>query len=240
MLCAIIAYVFAQVAVQGCFYATVGASLTSVGPVIAQGYEAGWGIYSFEDATPLQQRQPDQYNFTCWYYTQEQVDAMDTPFRASRVFAMMGNILIGISMICMIIASCVAYTKSALLGISAMLFFGSICAALTFIFYASSTICGQYGCKFGIGSGLVIVASVFAALTAMLVARLPVNESPFRPNERPVAPAQASPAEAQPQAFEPGTQTITETVMPDGTKKITKTTVNSDGSRTVEETVEKP
>ena len=39
------------------------------------------------------------------------------------------------------------------------------------------------------------------------------------------------------QAFAPGTETITETSLPDGSKKTTKTVVGLDGSRTVTETV---
>lgn len=40
-------------------------------------------------------------------------------------------------------------------------------------------------------------------------------------------------------AFEPGTETVTETVMPDGSRKIIKTTVDMDGSKSVTETIVK-
>jgi len=41
------------------------------------------------------------------------------------------------------------------------------------------------------------------------------------------------------QAFAPGTETITETILPDGSKKTTKTVVGLDGSKTVTETIVK-
>ena len=44
---------------------------------------------------------------------------------------------------------------------------------------------------------------------------------------------------AAPEAFQPGTETITETILADGSRKIVKTTVNVDGSKTVTETIVK-
>ena len=39
------------------------------------------------------------------------------------------------------------------------------------------------------------------------------------------------------EAFQPGTETITETILPDGTKKVVATVVGIDGSTTVTETI---
>jgi hypothetical protein len=39
------------------------------------------------------------------------------------------------------------------------------------------------------------------------------------------------------EAFQPGTETITETILPDGTKKIVTTVIDVDGSTTVTETI---
>jgi len=41
------------------------------------------------------------------------------------------------------------------------------------------------------------------------------------------------------EAFAPGTETITETILPDGSKKTTKTVVDLNGSKTVTETIVK-
>lgn len=40
-----------------------------------------------------------------------------------------------------------------------------------------------------------------------------------------------------PEAFQPGTETVTETIMPDGSHKVVKTTVHTDGSQIVTETI---
>jgi hypothetical protein len=39
------------------------------------------------------------------------------------------------------------------------------------------------------------------------------------------------------EAFQPGTETITETILPDGTKKVVTTVIGVDGSTTVTETI---
>lgn len=80
----------------------------------------------------------------------------------------------------------------------------------------------------------VVGASLCWWITAVLIHKLPdASEDSF---PAPVAtPAQAAaPLGA---SAPPGTVTVTEQVLPDGTKKTTKTTVNADGSKTVEETV---
>lgn len=229
----IITYSFAVFASAFCYYVEVGASLTTAGLVISPGTSAGWGLYSFEDATPLDSLSSDA-NITCYSYTQEQIQEMDAPFRAARLFAMFGNGFLACCVILLMVISCVQFNQGGLLAIVTMLLMGGTFYCLTFIFYASNKICGQYGCTFSTGSGLAIAAIIFAFLTAAVVSKIPANTSPFRESERPAA------ASSQPQAYAPGTQTITETTMPDGTKKITKTTVNADGSKTVEETVETP
>jgi hypothetical protein len=239
LLLALITVAFSYSASGGCFYVQVGASLTTAGPVIAPGVSAGWGLYSFEDATPLAGTyNTTDANYTCYAYTSEQIDEMDSPFRAARIFAMFGNGFLAISMFLLLISSCMQFNQGGLLAIVTMLLMGGTFYCLTFIFYASNLICGQYGCDFSIGSGLAIGAILFAFLTAAIVSKLPGGESsPFREDEAPMPASQQSQSQSQPQAFAPGTQTITETIMPDGTKKITKTTVNANGSKTVEETV---
>jgi hypothetical protein len=52
-------------------------------------------------------------------------------------------------------------------------------------------------------------------------------------------PAGISPGEQPLAPFRPGTETVTETIMLDGSRKTTKTTVNLDGSKTIEETIVK-
>jgi hypothetical protein len=51
------------------------------------------------------------------------------------------------------------------------------------------------------------------------------------------APDMAAAATSSKEAFAPGTETVTETLLPDGSKKVTRTTVGLDGSKSVTETV---
>jgi hypothetical protein len=244
LILALITVVFSYSASGGCYFVQVGASLTTAGPVIAPGVSAGWGLLSFEDATALSNSTnatSDDVDYACYVYTEEQLDEMDAPFRAARIFAMFGNGFLAISMFLLLISSCMQFNQGGLLAIVTMLLIGGTFYCLTFIFYASNLICGQYGCEFQIGSGLAIGAILFAFITAAVVAKLPADSrGPFREGEAPMPVQQQHQQQSQlqaSQAYAPGTQTISETVMPDGTKKITKTTVNADGSKTVEETV---
>lgn len=51
------------------------------------------------------------------------------------------------------------------------------------------------------------------------------------------APPEQSSEKADDGAFAPGTETVTETVLPDGSKKVTTTAVHSDGSKSVTESI---
>ena len=100
------------------------------------------------------------------------------------------------------------------------------CDTVTFVAFASKFTSSPYNGRFYVGPGLAIAAACFSLVTGLLCCKLPVAK---RAETAPPA-----------QAYQPGTVTVTETMMPDGTKKIVKTTVNPDGSQTVEETIERP
>lgn len=109
-----------------------------------------------------------------------------------------------------------------------MMFFGSFCEALTFIAFASE-ICTEYNCIFELGAGLAVGGVVSSFIAGIFYHHcMPADDS---------IPASAT---AGGMAKPPGTVTVTETVEPDGTMRTVKTTVNADGSQTVEETIQRP
>ena len=75
------------------------------------------------------------------------------------------------------------------------------------------------------------IAAVLVALaTGIVTCCLPASVEPF--TSEITGPTR--------EPFQPGTITETETIMPDGSTKITRTTVNFDHSKTIEETVYDP
>lgn len=178
----------------------------------------GVGLFSFEDPS-------FGSDFSCTSYSSRVVDNFDSGFKAARAFGVMAYICIGIGMILTIMAACMEFSPAALKGTGMLFMLGSIFALITFSVF-SSFICGGSVCDFYAGAGLVIVTMFLAVFAGLVCFKLPPAKEPTQDM---TMPAQETPA--------PGTETTTEVVMPDGTKKITKTTVNADGSKTVEETV---
>lgn len=108
------------------------------------------------------------------------------------------------------------------------LLLASLFEFLTFTGFASG-ICEGNQCTFSIGAGLAILGGVNAFLTAGIFMKI-------QPYQAPPTAGLAIPGGD----LAPGTVQVTEEMLPDGTKKTIKTTVNEDGSRVVEETVEVP
>jgi hypothetical protein len=89
----------------------------------------------------------------------------------------------------------------------------------------TSELCDLFSCRFYIGASMVIPVSVLAMVNAALIYKLPLSVVADNDNL------------AVPTLLIPGTTDVSETVLEDGSKKIVKTTVNQDGSMTVEETI---
>ena len=107
---------------------------------------------------------------------------------------------------------------------------GSLFQLLTLTLFASS-VCDEFrSCKLSTGVYFAIISTILALLTAILTCKIPAKDkdTTFDGVPAPIV------AVALPR---PGTKTVTETVMPDGTKSIPETTVNADGSQTVTKSV---
>ena len=144
----------------------------------------------------------------------------------------MANVFTGISMILLIFASCFEFSASVLRGVGCLLTSGSLFQCLSFLIFASNVLCDDpLNCEIYVGAGFSIAAALVAMVCSIVCFQLPPAHDEFE---------DPRPGIEQPAPFQPGTVTKTETDMPDGTKKITKTTVHGDGSQTVEEAIIDP
>lgn len=225
LLWTIIAYSFAFNASYGCFYVT--AQIPDDTPLgIITGGSLGFGLLSYSD--PLTDFRQD-FSYQCFAWTPSAADYFfDASWKTARAFGVMGNLSTGIPMIAAILMSCMSLSKGILKIFTYVLFFGSLCELLTFIAF-SSDVCTEYNCEFDVGAGLAIGGSIAAFIGGYIFSKLPdVDGENFMPG--------AMISGGQPA----GTVTVQETIEPDGTKKTVKTTVNVDGSQTVEETIQHP
>jgi hypothetical protein len=228
MILSITSFIFTILASNLCFYVQIEGVLFDLPPYglpSSRGGKNGVGIFSYEDRLGSE--------WTCSAYSNDMIDNasyFDGAFKAARAFAVMSNVCIGIGMICLIVSGCVEFTPNAMKFLGFLLGAGSFFELLTFSFFASS-VCDEFeSCHFYVGAGFAIISMTLSFFTALLTCKIPpAKETIFGDVPAPIV---ALPL--------PGTKTVMETILPDGTKNITETTVNADGSKTVSETVVRP
>jgi hypothetical protein len=219
MLLSIVTYGLTSLASNGCTFVKIDGGLFDFPPYSSQSsfVNNGVGLFSYEDSF--------QSGWRCSYYSNNMIDNadyFDGAFRTARAFAVMANTFTGIAMICLIISACVGFAPAAMKGVGALLIFGSLCELLTFVFFASE-VCNSFSCDFYGGAGFAVASIILSSLTGLLTLKIPPENDPYQGGSMPPSPAAAVPVPGT-----PGTQTVTETTMPDGTIKTTKTTVNPD------------
>ena len=213
MIFGIMACVLAVNSTYLCKYWTV-----STDPTQTLTGDLGIGLFSYEGRGSDGQRY-------CYTYSEDFLRSFwDGPFLAAYAMAILANVCIGITMLLLFILGCVDFDKAVLKGVGAASMCGGLFMALTFVSYLSFITEPPFNAAFSIASGTAIATSVVAFITGILICFAP--------------PAQPPLEQAGVPAYAPGTVTTTETIMPDGNKKIVKTTVNPDGSQTVTETIE--
>jgi len=181
-----------------------------------QGQTIGLGLFRFEDTFQ---------NDECVTWTQNAYDnLLDNKWKASAWMAVCANVCLGISMISIICMTCMALPDKFIKVIGLLLFFGFFFESLVFIVY-SSDVCTTFACSFSAGSGTGVAAIILALVSAAVVCKFPPYVDDFLPGT--VQDTET-----------PGTVTIKTVMEPDGTKKTITTTVNPDGSHTVEEVIE--
>jgi hypothetical protein len=189
-------------------------------------------------------------NFACVSYSSSQKkDFFDGPIKASRAFALLANICIGAGVLALLIASCAYFEIVLLRGCGWLFISGSIFAMLTLIFLASPALGDDpTNSSMWWGGGLAIGASLTALIAGLLTIKLPESEyepddnAPSRPalqGDIKVSPNDVDEPEEVEQArpMRPGTETTTETILPDGRRKYTTTKWNKNGTKSVTETI---
>ena len=226
LLFACIAYSLAISASFGCFFVTVQIP-----------YDRTFGGTTFEGSMGFglmtHSRGVEHFygaaNHVCipWSYNAANY-FFDEAWQTARAFGIIANICTGISMLAAFIMTCMPFSETLIRVFTGLLFFGSLCELLTFVAFASS-VCSDYDCQFGESAGFAIGGSIAAFIAGILFCKIPLA-----PDDDFIPAVIMDGGEA------PGTVMVQETVEPDGTKKIVKITVNADGSKTVEETIERP
>jgi hypothetical protein len=181
----------------------------------------GVGLLSYEAPSS------DGGSWYCYGYTEDDIQQtpwLDASFKAAYSMAVIANVFLGVPMLMMLVIGCVRFHLLAIKGLAFMELLGSVCMMLTLVILNSALAKAPFYGNFYIGPGLAIAASVVGFVAGLVILKIPEARDDLA--DQPT-----------PQAFQPGTVTTTETDMPDGTKKIVKTTVNPDGSQTVTETV---
>lgn len=223
MVLSVIAFILTIYSSYACNYMRIDGFLYPSFPyhISGNGGRYGVGLLSFQSPDAASQ-------LYCYLYTVNQADYLfDPSFKAARAFGVIANISSGIAMIALFLIACLEYSKCGLLILGGLSIVASMSSALTFLFFNSALASPPYNGTFSVSAGLAIGGLIFSAATAFVVCKLPPAEDPFE-------------GQPEPAPYAPGTETITETKMPDGSKKVTKTTVNPDGSKTIEETVYPP
>ena len=233
LLFALVAFSLTVCASYGCFYVSVTIpDGTKIGGFTFEG-SMGFGFVSHStNGYQINGITYSSGNYECTPWSSDAMDHLfDAAWTTARVFGVLAYVCIGISMLAAFVMSCMSFSKNLIRVFTGLLFLGSLCELLTFVAFASS-VCTDYNCKFDTGAGLAIGGSIAAFIAGILFSKIPLadRDDDFIP----AVISSGGGGEA------PGTVTVQETVEPDGTKKIVKTTVNEDGSKTVVESIERP
>jgi hypothetical protein len=122
------------------------------------------GLLQYQDHSPGSSGQ-------CTSYSVEQMGQFDGYFRAARAFALLANILLGVSSLMLMIISCTAIPSSVVTLMSAFLILGSVFQGFTMVVYLSSFACDS--CHFYFGSGLALLGAVVGLVAGVLVCNIP-------------------------------------------------------------------
>lgn len=220
----VLAYIFTLIATLGCHFVKIDTT-ANVSELSGLRTDAsvGVGLFSYDRT----------YSFsvtTCDDYTSDQIDSFDGPFRAARFFGYLSNTFNGVATLMLVVMSCVNFGKIVVKAVGVLLLLGSLFTMLTFNLFASE-VC-DLNCEFGRGAGYAIGSSLTALLTAVIVFYVPSIEKALELPETPPVAGLVHPTSAPSTA-----NSVSESFLSEGVKKVTKTTIHPDGSTTVEESV---
>lgn len=108
---------------------------------------------------------------------------------------------------------------------------------LTFVLFASDITSEPHNGSFWWGSGLALAAAIVSLFAGIVTLNLPVSENESKNQTSSTGSSSSLAVSEQPRAMRPGTETTTETILPDGRRKYTTTKWNKDGNAIVEESI---
>ena len=183
------------------------------------------GLYAYPD--PFGDQMCVGYEELLGRDDKEEIDKLffHPTIQTARAFSLMASGLLGVCFLMLCGMSCQSVAPAAIKFLACLCFVGGSMELFTFLVYAS-TLCEEYRCQFGAGAGMAIAGHVLATVNAIIIYKLP----------RVAAASDEERDGVVSTLLVPGTTDVTETTLPDGSKRIIKVTVNYDGSQTVEET----
>jgi hypothetical protein len=217
-------------AIGGCwFLVTENGFLSPTGPDYYRsgGGSNGIGILTYE--WPVASA---FHNYYCDYYSPEMKSVLfDAAFNTSVVCGIASIVCMGCAVCLLITLSCIEYSPLALKGIGTLSLGGSLFDILALSAFASKFTKPDYNATFSYGAGLTIASASISLLTALLISKIPPPIPPVFEPRTPERPAHV-----------PGTVTVSTIEMPmrDGKVKSVKTTLEKDGSKSVEEIIQLP
>jgi hypothetical protein len=225
-----------------CDFASVNLPENEIG--LMEG-RVGFGMFSrdgLRSELPWSHHQSDHSyysddHFICVPYRQAEKDALfDAAWRAGGAMAIISSILGFLAMVLALSATCIQFEPAFFKALGVLLMASGLFSALSFVWFVTD-VCSKYDCEYSVEAGLTTGACIFFLISGICSMFI---TPPSRGECASNYPSDVAPMEGPemvPVAGQPGTVTVTEMEMPDGTKKIVKTTVNADMSKTVEETV---
>ena len=216
-------------ATWGCYFIQVDHSFTSTGEeglTKLQEGKAGWGLFTYEDG----RKNEDDHDWKCYRYSSEQEDLLDDAITTAQVYGIVANALLGVAALLFLISACCAFPRMIVLACAFVEFAGGVMIALTLTTLSTEYCSGEYSCRFYAGAAFAILTAIVAVINSIVMVTLQPAKYLFDTNVQ----------DGELLAFSPGTETVTETVMLDGTTKIAKITTHDDGAQTIEETVIEP
>lgn len=213
-------------ATWGCYFIQVDHSFSTLGGeglTPLEDGKAGWGLFTFEDG----RRDLEDHDWKCYRYSDEQEAKLDDPFMTAQILGLVANVLLGIAALLFILASCCAFPRLIVLVTCIIELLGGLCMGATLLVFSTEFCSDPYSCRFYAGALFAILATVVALINCVVMYTLQPAKYLF---DEPIRDGSMV-------AFSPGTETVTETRMMDGSRKITKTTTHDDGAQTIEDTV---
>jgi len=185
----------------------------------------GFGMFLREGTLEEWQSWADDDSFSSLYCVEysnsEKSDLWDAAWKSGFAMAIISTVIASIAAIAAFTTTCRTYEPIFFKGLGLSLIVSGVFSALSFVWLATD-LCFTYYCEYSIGADMTTGACILffcSGVCAMFV----------RPSHPVYNYDVGQPFSA------PGTVTIVETVMPDGTRLIRKTTVNADASTSVEE-----